>query len=120
MALATTSKDAKPEVATVEYVIDGDTLLVNTFTYYRKYQNLISNTQVACVITTNHDMTLQFDARAELLGGSDANDAKQKMLEAEPGFDEYFNDTDTKFFRITPTWMRLRDYTQEPVQEIEL
>ena len=115
MALATADKQGKPEVATVEYVIDGDDLLINTFVHYRKYQNLVDNPKVACVITTNHDMTLQFDGDIKQLEGEDARYAKQKMLEAEPDFANFFDDKDTRFFRLTPTWMRLRDYTKEPL-----
>jgi len=119
MTLATASKTGKPEAATVEYVVDGDDLLINTYQYYRKYQNLLDNPQVACVITTNHDMTLQFEARADLLKDEDAEYAKQKLLEFEPDFAHFFNNKDTRFCRITPTWMRLRDYTKEPMQELE-
>jgi len=119
MALATSDRDGKPEVATVEYVIDGDGLLINTYTYYRKYSNLITNPRIACVVTTGHDMTLQFDGIIKKLEGNDAQHAKQKMLEVEPEFTVFFNDKDTRFFRITPTWMRLRDYTKDPMKVIE-
>lgn len=114
MAMATADKSAKPEVATVEYVMDGDSLLVNTHSYYRKHQNLIDNPQVSCVVTSGEEKTLQFDARVELLSEQDAKEAKQKMLAAEPDFANYFNDTDTRFFCLKPYWMRLRDYTVEP------
>lgn len=119
MALATANKSSKPEVATVEYVLDGDDLLLNTFVYYRKYTNLTNNPQVACVVTTGEDKTLQFDADVIALDGSEADSVRQKMLEEEPNFADFFNDTDTRFFRLRPTWMRLRDYTNGPVKEIE-
>jgi nitroimidazol reductase NimA-like FMN-containing flavoprotein (pyridoxamine 5'-phosphate oxidase superfamily) len=120
MALATANKQGKPEVATVEYVLDGDALLVNTFVHYRKYENITNNPQVACVITTGHDMTLQFEGTIRELEGSEASTARQKMLTAEPDFADYFNDEHTRFFTITPTWMRLRDYTKDPMQVLEL
>jgi len=119
MTLATAGENNKPEAATVEYVLDGDSLLVNTYTYYRKFKNLIDNPQVACVVTTGHDTTLQFDATVVLLEGDDAEAAKQKMLEVEPDFADFFNDSDTRFFKITPYWMRLRNYTKEPMEEVE-
>lgn len=119
MSLATSSKQGKPEVATVEYVIDDEGLLINTYVHYRKYKNLIDNPQVACVITTNHDITLQLVGNIQQLAGDSALQAKQKMLEAEPDFVDFFNDPDTRFFRITPTWMRLRDYTKKPMQVTE-
>jgi len=119
MTLATASPSGQPEAATVEYVLDGDELLLNTYTRYRKYPNLLDNPRVACVLTTNHNMTLQFEGTVQLLQDKDAEDAKQKMLAAEPDFADYFHDTDTRFFKLTPTWMRLRDYTKQPMQVTE-
>jgi len=119
MSLATTSLDGKPEVATVEYLVDGDQLIINTFIYYRKYQNLVDNPQIACVITVDDEKTLQFDARAELLEGEAAAQARQKLMEFDPGFADFFDDDETRFFRITPTWLRLRDYTQQPLKTTE-
>ena len=119
MALATAGIDNKPEVATVEYVLDGETLLINTFMHYRKYTNLISNPQVACVVTTGEEITLQFDASIEQLEGAEAEVAKQRMLKVEPDFADFFNDVTTRFFRVTPTWMRLRDYTKQPLEVTE-
>jgi len=119
MTLATASKDGKPEAATVEYVIDGDDLLVNTYVHYRKFKNLTTNPFVACVVTMGDEKTLQLDGKIRLLEGSEAADAKQKMLTAEPDFKDFFNDKDTRFFKITPTWLRLRDYTKTPMEELE-
>ncbi len=120
MTLATSSSESKPEAATVEYVLDGDELLINTFTYYRKYKNLLENPFVACVITTSHEKTLQLDARITLLSGEDAVSAEQKMLIADPDFANFFSENDTRFFKITPTWMRLRDYTKQPMSVHEV
>lgn len=119
MALATASADGKPEVATVEYMVDGDSLLINTFVQYRKYQNLLQNGRVAGAVTAGHDWTLQFDAIASELHGGEAADAKQKLLTFDPSFTDYFSEENTRFFRIVPTWMRLRDYTKQPLQVVE-
>lgn len=119
MSLATASPNGVPEVATVEYLLDGDDLLVNTFVYYRKYRNLIENQKVACVITTEHDRTLQLDAVAKELSDPEAARAKQKLLAFDPSFKDFFSDESTRFFVITPTWMRLRDYTQNPLKITE-
>ncbi len=111
MALATASTDGIPEVATVEYVLDHDNLLINTYISYRKYPNLIQNPQVSCVVTVGNDTTLQLQAEAQELTGDAADDAKAKMIDKEPDNAEFFKDPDTRFFRLTPTWMRLRDYS---------
>lgn len=119
MALATADTTGKPEVATVEYVLDGEELLVNTFVHYKKYPNLTENPRVACVVTTGEDRTLQLEGNVQLLAGQEAERAKQCMLAADPAFANFFDDTRTRFFSITPTWMRLRDYTKQPMQVIE-
>jgi general stress protein 26 len=118
MTLATADNNGKPEAATVEYLVDGDNILLNSYVSYRKYSNLIKNPLVACVITEGDNLTLQFDAIVEKLEGFEAGEAKQKLLEWEPDFKDYFNDPDTRFFRIKPYWMRLRDYTEIPETEI--
>lgn len=118
MALATADTNGKPEVATVEYVMDGDSLLLMTYTYYRKYDNLIQNPVVACVITTAHEKTLQFDADIVQLKSKEAEAARRKMLNKEPGYKDYFTDS-SRFFRITPHWMRLKVYSGIRVEEFE-
>lgn len=100
-------------------MLDGETLLINTLVSYRKYQNLVENPFVACVITTNHEKTLQFEGTALELRDGEADDTRSKMLDAEPDFANFFDDTDTRFFRLTPAWMRLRDYAETPMKTIE-
>lgn len=114
MTLATADASGKPEAATVRHIVDGDSVLVNIFDHYRKYQNLLDNPRVACVMTVNHDTTLQFDGTAEILSGAAAEQAMATMLAEEPDFMNYFDKEHTKFLKITPTWMRLRDYTTDP------
>ncbi len=75
---------------------------------------------MSCVITAEgHEFTLQIDGNVGELSGAEANDAKKKMLLAEPEFANFFNDESTRFFKISPKWMRLRDYTQgEPTETV--
>lgn len=109
MVLATASLGSKPEAATVEYVIDGDKILFSTFSHYRKYQNLIINPLVSAVVTDLEKLsTLQLDGRATELKGSEADHAKQKLLEHDPDFANFFDETKTKFFAIIPNWMRIK------------
>ncbi len=119
MALATANLDGVPEVATVEYVLDGDRIIFNTLIKYRKYPNLLNNPRVACAITTAHEQTLQIDGTAIELNGQDAQHARELLLAADPDFAAFFSE-DTRFFAITPSYMRLRDYTQTPMQTTEL
>ena len=120
MVMASADLQGKPQAATVEYVMDGNTLLINTFTYYRKYPNLLANPQVACVITEAENKTLQFDAKIVLLEGDEAETVRQLMIKKKPQAANFFIDETTRFFRISPTWMRLRDYTVKPLKVTEL
>jgi hypothetical protein len=52
----------------------------------------VENPVVACVITTSHEKTLQFDGYIQMTDGLKANDARQKMLKAQPDFADFFND----------------------------
>ena len=110
MTLATASSESKPEAATVKPIIDGASLLVNTYVHYRKYKNLSENPQVSCVFTLDLNTTLQIDAVAEELRDEAALAAQEHMVKQEPDFANFF-DEDTRFFKITPQWMRLRDYS---------
>ncbi len=40
MTLATADTRGRPEAATVEYVLDGDDLLINTYTHYQNIKTL--------------------------------------------------------------------------------
>jgi hypothetical protein len=119
MTLATASLEGRPEAATVGYVVDGDLLLINTFENYRKYENLKANPLVACVITTGEDKTLQIECAVWEAQGTQADNVRQKIADAGSSSQEFLIDKSTRFFILTPTWFRLRDYTQEPMQVIE-
>ena len=119
MTLATASTDGRPEAATVGYVVDGDSLLINTFEYYRKYQNLKANPRVACVITTGEDKTLQFECTAQEAQGADADIVRQKIFDAGASSEVFLQNKSTRFFLLTPTWFSLRDYSQDAMQVIE-
>lgn len=120
MTLATSSPDGKPEAATVGYVVYGDKLLFNTYSHYRKYPNLTDNPRVSCVVTSDDlNATLQLDGTVELLEGKDLKAAKEFMVKDWPEEVKYFTDDRTRFFIITPTWVRLRDYNTTPPTLIE-
>jgi len=104
--LATATLDGKPEAATIEYVADADgNLYFETFPKYRKYANLKSNPKASVVITQDPH-TIQMDGSATELQGKDADEAKRRIL-ARHGSSGYYDDPQIKFFRFTPTWIRM-------------
>lgn len=106
-AFATSSLEGKPEVATIEYYVDEDyNLYFESFPTYRKYHNIISNPLASAVITKDQK-TLQMDGEVKQLDGSDAEWAKQKLIEKFGDGVGYLHAPDVLFFRFTPTWIRV-------------
>src|SRR5574341_528900 len=105
--LATSSLSGKPEAATIEYVADSeDNLYFETFPTYRKYANLKSNPQASVVITQDPH-TIQMDGTVVELKGREAEKAV-KLLTAKHGEGSgYYSDPQIRFFRFTPTWIRV-------------
>ncbi len=105
--LATATLSGKPEAATIEYVPDEQgNLYFETFPTYRKYANLKSNPQSSVVITQDPH-TIQMDGSAIELEGKDAEAAKQRLIAKHGMGSGYYEDSDIKFFRFTPTWTRI-------------
>jgi general stress protein 26 len=105
--LATASLDGKPEAATIEYVSDADwNLYFETFPTYRKYANLKSNPQASVVITQDPH-TIQMDGVVVELTGKESNNAKQLLIAKHGIGSGYYEDPAIRFFRFTPTWIRL-------------
>lgn len=106
-ALATSSKDGKPEVAIVEYYADEEyNLYFESFPTYRKYKNFTSNPLVSVAIVRKHK-TAQMDGEVIELAGDDAERAKQKLIERFGAGVGYLHAPDVLFFKFTPTWIRV-------------
>lgn len=116
MVLCTSSLHGKPEGAVLEYSLDGDDLIINTYKAYRKYPNMIDNPQVSAVITDGN-ITLQLDGTCMLEDGESRAKAMKTMLRDYPDYAPYYDNPETVFFRIKPTWIRLGDHGQHPVVE---
>ncbi len=116
MTLATVSAEGKPEAASMRYAVDGDNIqLFITYKSYRKYHNLLTHPEVACVITADR-RTLQFEALSQEVTGPLAMDVRQKILAALPLMEEFMSE-ETRYFTISPTWMRMQDYNKRPVEQ---
>ena len=105
--LATSSLEGKPEAATMEYAEDEDmNLYFESFPNYRKYPNLKSNPKVSIVIT-EVPHTIQTDGTVTELSGDEAEAAKQRLIKKHGGGSGFYSDPDIKFFKFTPTWIRV-------------
>ena len=106
--LATASLQGKPEAATVQYYADENyNLYFESFPSYRKYQNITSNPRASVVITSPDMKTVQMDGAISQLSGSDADWAKQKIIERHGKGVGYLFAPDVRFFKFEPHWIRV-------------
>ena len=112
MALATSSADGEPEVAMVEFVEHEGAIYFETFKRYRKYQNLQENPRVSItVLAMPH--TVQLQGVVEELSKEAALEAKN-LLVKKGSHHSFYEDPDTRFFKIQPTWIRIGNHSSFP------
>lgn len=121
MMLSTIHADGKPQAAVVEFgELDDLTLVFDTLTTSRKYQNLQSNNNVAAVIGWEDSVTVQIEGTASELGGEELIQAKQAYFTKNPRARKWEGRDNIAYFKIKPAWIRYSDLNQNPwyVQEI--
>ncbi len=119
--LATSDESGNPEAATIEFVMDGEgRIIFDTSTAYRKYGNIIRNSRVAIALGSGgENKGAQYEGIAEELSGKALEEAKAVYFAENPDARKWDALPETVYFRVTPTFMRLRDYTSKERQEIE-
>lgn len=117
--LATASQEREPEVAPVNYVSLGHTLYFETMTRYDKYANLRLNKRVSVAIT-DKPYVLQIKGDAVQLEGEEKLDAEAMLIATLGKRPVFYDDPDIRFFKITPTRVKITDCSQNPIQPIEL
>lgn len=105
--LATASLQGVPEAATIKYAEDEQfNLYFETLCTNRKYNNLVSNPK-ASVVVTEKPHTLQIDGSVEEMTGLEGEHVKARLI-AKDGPSVLFDHSEIRFFRFTPTWIRIR------------
>ncbi|OGY98527.1 MAG: hypothetical protein A2855_00840 [Candidatus Liptonbacteria bacterium RIFCSPHIGHO2_01_FULL_57_28] len=119
--LATTDYKGSPEAAIVEFVLgDNGQIIFDTSKAYRKYTNLIHNPNVAITIGNGEENKgVQYEGTATQLTGDDLKAAKEIYFARRPDARKWENDPATVYFKVAPRWLRMRDYTINPMSEIE-
>jgi len=118
--LSTMAPDGKPEAAAIEFAeTDNFELIFDTFYTYRKYPNLKANPHVAVVIGWD-DATVQYEGIATEAEGEEMERLKAIFAKKTPGAAKFFDIPQTRYFKVTPKWLRLRDYSTTPETVIEL
>lgn len=119
--IATASKDAKPEAATVGLSVDGDfKFLMGTNKSTRKAANIAQNNEVAIVVGFDGPKTLQLQGQATEVSLADNKERIELHFERVPQAKEFAKEEGQTYYLITPTWLRFTDYTQpDPIFETE-
>jgi len=119
--LATVTKDGNPEAAIIEYVAnDKGEIIFDTSTDYRKYKNLLNNQHIAIAIGSGEENKgVQCEGIASLLQGEELIEAKKIYFAKRPEAKKWESDPTTIYFKVIPTWLRMRDYTTDPMMETE-
>lgn len=119
--LSTASPGGKPESAAIEFgTTDQLELIFDTYTTYRKYTNLMQNSRISFVVFEK-DATVQYDGiAAELADAEEAEKLKELFFKQVPEAKKFDAMLDTRFFKVSPTWIRYRDYriSKEPLFEL--
>ena len=119
--MATVAPDGMPEAAVIEFAETEDLeLIFDTFTTYRKYQNLKNNPRVAFVIGWDENITVQYEGVAEELTGENLDKYKQIYFTKNPDAQKWQKFQETTWFKIKPKWVRYRDGNVTPPTEHEI
>lgn len=115
----------QPESALIAFVEDEDLkLYFQTASHARKVANLEVNPKVSLVIGTvfENKSTLQYEGLAQQLTKPvEIARLKQRFIDKKsPTTPKYFNDPASIFFKVTPTWIGMSDYSGSIPVVIEL
>jgi len=120
-ALATATPAGRPEVAPLRYALtDEFELVMGTLRTSRKYTNLQRNPEVAFVVWDD-DFSIQIEGRFDEPVGTDqerlahffaSEFPKEALIRADRPQHVYF--------RITPTWARYTDLSDDPPRVLTL
>ncbi|MBP7832931.1 MAG: pyridoxamine 5'-phosphate oxidase family protein [Candidatus Levybacteria bacterium] len=109
----------QPESALVAFCeLDALEILITTLKGSRKYENLLKNDKVALVIGWEADpkrwATLQYEGKALEVGAQEESSYKKLFLKKEgsPCTEVFFQKSDMKLFKITPTWIGFSRFPQ--------
>ncbi|NNE75161.1 MAG: pyridoxamine 5'-phosphate oxidase family protein [Acidimicrobiales bacterium] len=120
-ALATSSLDGMPQVAPLRYTVTNDfELVMGTLRTSRKYANLETNDRVAVVIWDD-EMSIQIEGRFDEPDPTDEQRLRTHFANELPREAQLRTERPTHFFfRITPTWARCSDFSDEPPRVLTL
>ncbi len=110
--LATVTPDNKSESACMGIAVTSDlTIIFDTVTTSRKYQNLLVNPSISFVIGLDNEQSIQYEGIAKIPTESKLDELLKTYFEAFPeGQDRKDTLEDIAYFYVEPTWIRYSDY----------
>lgn len=120
-ALATASRDGLPEAAPLRYAVtDEFELVMGTLRTSRKWANLQRNPAVA-VVVWDDEFSIQIEGTFDEPVGSD-QDRLRSFFAAEFPREARLRAGRAShvYFRITPSWVRYSDFSDEPPRVLTL
>jgi|SRR3989344_3346379 len=113
--ISTVTDQNTPEAAVIEF---GDTdtleLIFDTFSTYRKYNNLQHNTHVAFVIGWDENITVQYEGKAYELVGEEQKTYKQIYFAKNPKAKKWEKKPEIRYFKVIPQWIRYSNLNVDP------
>lgn len=122
-ALATATKDGKPECAVVGYAVRNDlTILISTHPTTRKWQNIKASSHVALVFGwTFIELNVQIEGTAECV---ERNHEEYAQIDAffftQNPDAAAFKTPDTVFIKVKPRWVRTLEPNVMPPKTEEM
>lgn len=113
--LSTVSSDSWPMSATVGFSHDNEfEILIGTSNTTRKYHNLIHNSKVSIVVGVVSPRTVQIQGVAKEVDADDITSRLNLHFSKLPSAKTFYDSPDQRYFVVTPTWLRMTDYSQKP------
>jgi uncharacterized pyridoxamine 5'-phosphate oxidase family protein len=108
--MATVHPDNSLEAAVIQFAVTENLeIIFNTFSTYRKYVNLQKNPAVALVFGGEEKITVQYEGVARECFGNEREKVKTLFLQKYPKAGKWDNYPQTRWFVVTPKWIRYSD-----------
>ncbi|MCL5666239.1 MAG: pyridoxamine 5'-phosphate oxidase family protein [Patescibacteria group bacterium] len=118
--LATVGADGNPEAATVAISETNDLSLVfGCYATARKYQNLISNQNVA-VVFSQDKISVQYEGKVKEVVGEETKRLQDIHIAKHADSAKHSSHPAEKYFIVTPVWIRYMNHSTKPDLEFEI
>lgn len=112
--ISTVTEAGIPQGAVVQFAeTEHLEIIFNTFTTYRKYDNLKKNPTVSFTIGWDHDITVQYEGVASELSGDELVRCKEIFKVKHRNAEKWDAYPETRYFIVKPTWVRFNDLNSD-------